>query len=284
MLVFTGCGTLSSPQGVHQKRQRLLEAYDTARQRHNPDKVKQAVKDVLVGKWQYVSLEVEKGSTVAQNTGQAPQRTADTSDATNEQATASDASNPKESEQAQAADTSRLPPIEVTDEIFSQETLGAKAALVASTRQNLTIEFFEDRSSYFYRCDNSGTNATGQCYITTKQQGDDPIPFIRFNRSTGPEMISYLFGSDPIKQMAAREKPVRALTRYNHESPDDAKRNRALTRPPMRRAPLKETSFLMAGITVTEDRLDLVLYGNVASTPKGWIGVGGLRCTFKRIE
>ena len=59
MIGLTSCRTLA-PQEMQQKRQRLLAAYDAARQRQNPERIKQAVKDLLVGKWQYVGLEVEE--------------------------------------------------------------------------------------------------------------------------------------------------------------------------------------------------------------------------------
>ena len=63
-IVFTSCGTLISPETQYE-RERLIEAYDAARQKHNPERVKEAVKDLLVGKWQYVGLEVEEGSVTA---------------------------------------------------------------------------------------------------------------------------------------------------------------------------------------------------------------------------
>ena len=61
VIVFTSCGTLISPETQYE-RERLIAAYDAARQKHNPERVEEAVKDLLVGKWQYVGLEVEKGN------------------------------------------------------------------------------------------------------------------------------------------------------------------------------------------------------------------------------
>ncbi len=168
----------------------------------------------------------------------------------------------------------RLPPIEVMDEESNQQILGAKAALVASTRKNLTIEFSEDRSSYYYSGSNRGRNVTGQCYVTTKRYGDDPLPFINFSRQTGPEMLAFLFGSEPIKQMVAKIKRK------------DAERRRRMGAQGGRKASAKATYTIasIAGITVTEDTLYLVLYGDMELTPNGWIRTGELRCTFKRIE
>ena len=290
VIVFTSCGTLTSPETQYE-RERLIAAHDAARQKHNPERVKEAVKDLLVGKWQYVGLEVEKGNVNAQRanstslqTINAPTSPTEASKgATSEQATAPnvpqqptppDPSNPEAEAQTPEANVTRLPPIEVMDEESNQQILGAKAALVASTRKNLTIEFSEDRSSYYYSGSNRGRNVTGQCYVTTKRYGDDPLPFINFSRQTGPEMLAFLFGSEPIKQMVAKIKRR------------DAERRRRMGAQGGRKASAKATYTIasIAGITVTEDTLYLVLYGDMELTPNGWIRTGGLRCTFKRIE
>ena len=290
VIVFTSCGTLTSPETQYE-RERLIAAHDAARQKHNPERVKEAVKDLLVGKWQYMGLEVEKGNVNAQRansmslqTINAPTSSAEASKgATSEQTTAPNATEQAEAQnspnteteaQTPEANTPRLPPIEVMDEESNQQILGAKAALVASTRKNLTIEFSEDRSSYYYSGSNRGRNVTGQCYVTAKRYGDDPLPFINFNRQTGPELLEFLFGSEPIKQMVAKIKRR------------DAARRRRMGAQIGRRASAKATYTIasVAGITVTEDTLYLVLYGDMELTPNGWIRTGGLRCTFKRIE
>ena len=284
VIVFTSCGTLISPETQYE-RESLIAAYDAARQKHNPERVKETVKELLIGKWQYVGLEVEKGNVTAQRTStMAPTSPTETSkSATSEQTTAPnvpqqptppDQSNPEAEARTPEANATRLPPIEVEDEESNQRILDAKAALVASTRKNLTIEFSEDRSSYYYSGSNRGTNVTGQCSITTKRYGDDPLPFIRFNRRTGPEMLEFLFGSEPIKQMVAKQKQA------------DAERRRRMGAQIGRRASAKATYTIasIAGITVTEDTLYLVLYGDMELTPTGWMRTGGLRCTFKRIE
>lgn len=291
VIVFTSCGTLISPETQYE-RESLIAAYDAAREKHNPERVKAAVKDLLVGKWQYVDLEVEKGNVTARRTSPMSQQpinsptasvAAASKGATSEQPTAPNASeqaesqstpNPEIEAQAPEPDATRLPPIEVMDEESNQQILGAKAALVASTRKNLTIEFSEDRGSYHYSGSNRGANVTGRCSITTKRYGDDPLPFISFNRRTGPEMLEFLFGSEPIKQMVAKKKQA------------DAERRRRMGAQIGRRASAKVTHRIasIAGITVTEDTLYLVLYGDMELTPQGWMRTGGLRCTFKRIE
>ena len=293
ILMFTSCAVLT-PQEIQQERLHLLEAYDEARQRHNPEKVKEVVKDLLVGKWQYVGLEVEGGNTTMKVVKPTPDQQKNSPDsfaeqvfksAISKQKAASNAPeqgaspsspDPEADEQTSEENARRLPRIEVTDDRSSQEILGAKAALVASTRQNLTVEFFEDRGSYYYSS-NSGKNVTGQCYVTTKQYQDDIFPFIRFNQRTGTEMLEFLFGSEPVKQIAAKQKQELAAMVQNRKMGIRA----------ARRAAAKRNTFSvasMAGITVTEDTLYLVLYGDMKLTAKGWMRTGGLRCTFKRIE
>ena len=298
MIVFTSCAILT-PQETQEERQRLIAAYDAARQKHNPERVKQAVKDLLVGKWQYVGLEVEEGSVNAQKEKPMTQRVVDSlstavaklpksvaggqttvPNVLEQEAIAPDSETPKEKkekEQNAEEGTTRLPPIEVRDQKSNQRILDAKAALVASTRKNLILEFSEDRSSYYYSGSNRGTNVTGQCYVTTKRYGDDPLTFIRFNQRTGPELLEFLFGSEPIKQMVAKEKQKRAAMIQSRKMGVQG----------ARKAAAKRTSYTiasMAGITVTDDTLYLVLYGDMQLTPRGWMRTGGLRCTFKRIE
>ena len=294
ILMFTSCAVLT-PQEIQQERLRLIEAYDEARQRHNPEKVKEVVKDLLVGKWQYVGLEVEGGNTTMKVVKPTPDQQKNSPDsfaeqvfksaiskqkaASNapEQAASPSSPDPEADEQTSEENARRLPRIEVTDDRSSQEILGAKAALVASTRQNLTVEFFEDRGSYYYSGSNSGKNVTGQCYVTTKQYQDDIFPFIRFNQRTGTEMLEFLFGSEPVKQIAAKQKQELAAMVQSRKMGIRA----------ARRAAAKRNTFSvasMAGITVTEDTLYLVLYGDMKLTAKGWMRTGGLRCTFKRIE
>jgi hypothetical protein len=287
VMVFTSCA-IFTPQEMQEERRRLLANRDAARERYNPESVKQAVKDLLVGKWQYVELEVEEGNVYANRTRSMPQQMMDSlsttiegisKGVTGEQAIAPNTPEQEATaskEKAEKAQNSgdgatRLPPVEVRDEKSNQRILGAKAALVASTRKNLVLEFTEDRSSYYYSGSNRGTNVTGQCYVTTKRYGDDPHAFIRFNQRTGPELLEFLFGSEPIKQITAKQKQKRVAMTQNFN----------------RKGALRATSrsiSSMPGITVTDDTLSLVLYGDMQLTPTGWMRTGGLRCTFKRIE
>ncbi len=287
VITFTSCAVLT-PQETQQERAHLIVAYNEARQRHNPEKVKEAVKDLLVGKWQYVGLEVEEGSITAKITdpmlkhqtrsfvagvSKRDAKEQVTAPTTPEQTEISDSPSLATDAQIQEGNAPRLPGIEVTDEKSNQQILGAKAALVASTRQNLTLEFFEHRGSYHYTSSNRGRTVTGQCYVTTKRYGDDPFPFISFNRRTGIDLVEFLFGSETVKRIAAKKKQEHAA-RIREIGTLSARLN-------------KTTSFTVAkapGITITEDTLYLVLYGDMKLTPKGWMRIGGLRCAFKRIE
>lgn len=87
-------------------------------------------------------------------------------------------------------------------------------------------------------------------------------------------MLEFLFGSEPIKQMVAKKKQA------------NAERRRRMGAQGGRRASAKNSYSIasIAGITVTEDTLYLVLYGDMELTPQGWMRNEGLRCTFKRIE
>ena len=67
VMVWTGCA-IFTPQEAQEERRRLLALRDAARERHNPERVKAAVKELLVGKWQYVGLEVEEGNVYANRT------------------------------------------------------------------------------------------------------------------------------------------------------------------------------------------------------------------------
>ena len=300
LIVWTGCAVFA-PQEMPEERRRLLAVRDAALERHNPERVKEAVKYLLVGKWQYVELEVEKGNVYTQRAKPVPQQVVDSPNndieglskgvageqAAPEQVTPpnSDAVTSGKDEQGSAVnrqnpqgDATRLPAIEVRDEKSNQRILGAKAALVASTRKNLILEFSEDRSSYYYSGSNRGRNIAGKCYITTKRYGDDPRPFIRFKRRIGPEALEFLFGSEAVKQIAARQKRRRVMM----QSGKMQARIRQSEKMGLQGAQTAIAS--MAGITVTDDTLSLVLYGYTELTPTGWMRTGDLRCTFKRIE
>lgn len=262
VLLFTSCAATQT-----QERAELLTEVGDVREEHHPDKVKNAIKALLLGKWQYVSLEVEGGS-IEKQKEDAPQES--------EAPTSADGQvTPNELLSESEDDALRLPPVRVTDNPASQQIAEAKAAMVASTRKNLTVEFFEQHSSYYYRGNNGSTDITGQCNVITMRVGDESYPFIRFNRRTGLEMLEFLFGYEPARNALARSR--RAVFA----------RRRSMGAQGSRRALAKAPSFAIAstmGIAVTEDRLYLIIYGDMELTPKGWMRTGGLRCTLKRVE
>lgn len=266
VLLFTSCATMKT-QELRQEREKLLTEVGDVREEHHPDKVKNAIKALLLGKWQYVSLDVERGS-IEKQKEEAPQESEAPTNAEGQVT-------PNEQVSESEDDALRLPPVKVTDNPASQQIAAAKAAMVASTRKHLTVEFFEQHSSYYYRGNNGSTDITGQCNVITMRVGDESYPFIRFNRRTGLEMLEFLFGYEPARNALARNR--RAVF---------AKR-RSMGAQGTRRALAKAPSFAIAstmGIAVTEDRLYLIVYGDMELTPKGWMRVGGLRCTLKRVE
>lgn len=264
VLILTGCAPLSKQELQQEREERLTELGDV-RDKHHPDKIKNAIKELLVGKWQYVSLEVEGGS-VNKQLVNPPQKGESLSDANGPSAAG---------EQRSADDALRLPPVKVTDNADSQHIAAAKAALVASTRKNLTVEFFERNSSYYYAGKNGSTDITGQCNVTTMRVGDEAYPFIRFDRRTGVEMLEFLFGAEHVRHVLAKNRRAHLARRRN------------LGLQGSRKARAKTPSFAIAstmGIAVTADRLYLIVYGDMELTPKSWIRTGGLRCTLKRTE
>ncbi len=263
VLLFTSCATLPT-QELQQEREGLIEDLGDVREQYYPDKLKNAIRELLLGKWQFVSIEVEDGSINKQKAN--PQESESPTDANGQVTT---------QEQLSEDDAIRLPPVKVTDNPASQNIAAAKAALVASTRKNLTVEFFERASSYYYAGKNGSTDITGQCNVTTMRFGDESYPFIRLHRRTGMEMMEFLFGYEPVRHALARSRRTRFVKNYER----DARGNRRLL--------AKSRAFPIAstmGIAVTEDRLYLIAYGDMELTPKGWMRTGGLRCTFKRVK
>lgn len=85
--------------------------------------------------------------------------------------------------------------LEIEESEASEEVAAAKAALYAFNLKNLTLEFFEEKGIYNYRGKNGSMDVFGQFTITTIRYGDEPFPFIRFIRRSGPEMAQLLFAS-----------------------------------------------------------------------------------------
>ena len=144
--------------------------------------------------------------------------------------------------------------LEMVESGVTQEVAEAKAALYALELSNLTLEFFEEKSIYHYRGKKGGTEVFGQFTIITVRYGDEPFPFIRFIRRTGPEMEKLLF---------AATEDGRAFGLSSAPGLDAARD---------------------ISISVTPDRLYLTMHGKMQSGPAGWVQSGGVRCYFERIE
>ena len=144
--------------------------------------------------------------------------------------------------------------LEIAESGVTQEVAEAKAALYALELKHLTLEFFQERGIYHYRGKKGGTEIFGQFTVITVRYGDEPFPFIRFIRRTGPEMEKLLF---------AASADGRALGLSSAPGLDTARD---------------------ISISVTPDRLYLTMHGKMQSGPEGWVQSGGVRCYFERIE
>lgn len=144
--------------------------------------------------------------------------------------------------------------LEIEESSVSQEVAETKAALYALDLKNLTLEFFEEKGIYNYRGKNSNTEVGGQFTVITVRYGDEPFPFIRFIRRSGPEISQLLFAA------SSDGKPLG-----------------------LSGAPGLDTAREIS-ISVTEDRLYLTMHGKMQLSPKGWVQSGGVRCYFERVE
>lgn len=142
--------------------------------------------------------------------------------------------------------------LEIEESSVSEEIAETKAALYALDLKNLTLEFFEEKGIYNYRGENGNMEVSGQFTVITVRYGDEPFPFIRFIRRSGPEMSQLLF---------AASSDGRTLGLSGASGLDTA----------------HETS-----ISVTEDRLYLTMHGKMQLSPNGWVQSGGVRCYFER--
>ena len=144
--------------------------------------------------------------------------------------------------------------LEMAESGVTQEVAEAKAALYALELKNLTLKFFEEKGIYHYQGKKGGTEVFGQFTVITVRYGDEPFPFIRFIRRTGPEMEKLLF---------AATEDGRALGLSSAPGYDTARD---------------------ISISVTPDRLYLTMHGKMQSGPAGWVQSGGVRCYFERVE
>ena len=200
-LILSGCTSVEY-QKMQAERDQLLKNYENLREEHSELKIKTGITDTVLGKWQFLNLEVEESAAV-------------------------------------------------------ENVAETKAALRALDLKNLTLEFSEEKGIYNYSGKNGATEIFGQFTVFTIRYGDEPFPFIRFLRRSGPDMAQLLFAVNP----SSKSSGPSGLTSAQGLST------------------AKEIS-----ISVTEDRLYLTMHGKMQLGPTGWVQSGGMRCYFGRVE
>ena len=299
LVAVTSCTSVLY-QEAQQEGDGLIEDYEDARMKFDPEEMKREIKTQLTGKWQFVGIEIQNETVNAE--------TAESTSENDETAQPSDASiqTPAElelpqldtTEQTSEKERVQLSPITVEEREDNEKIAAAKMALASANRRNLTLEFYEERTSLYYRGSNRGRKVTGQCNVMAPRVGDAPLPLIRFRRRTGPKMLEFLFTSKPARLRAARGKQAYAENMQRTEGKNYVNTNeplwwdkhenvRRLGGRGSEKASPKGVSYVPAsalGIEVTDDKLYIILEGDMELTPKGWIRTGGMRCAFKRIE
>ena len=145
--------------------------------------------------------------------------------------------------------------MEVDEGDVSEEITALKYERHARMRKNLTLDFFLDRNVFRrYHSKNGNTAVTGSFRVVSRRYGDESFPYLRVFRDTG-------------------------LPLYNFLTNMSASRLKNQDNVSMRAA---EDNWL--GISVTDDKLYLTMYGTMEQTPNGWARSGGIRCIFKRVK
>ena len=299
VFVFTSCNSALYQEG-QQEGKEAIENYEDARMKYDPEKMTSEIKTQLIGKWQLIGIEIENETVNAETTNPKAEsgEAAPSSDTNLQTPTALESPQPDTEERTSEQKPVQLPPITVLEHEDNQKIAAAKMALVAANRKNLTLEFYEERTSYYYRGSNRGRKVTGQYKVIAPRVGDAPLPFIRFRRRTGPKMLEFLFTSEPARLMTARSKQAFAENTQRMEGKnyvntsrpiwgDKHENVRRLGGRGSEKAAPKGVSYMpisALGIEVTSDRLYIILEGDMELTPNGWTRTGGLRCAFKRIE
>ncbi len=137
-----------------------------------------------------------------------------------------------------------------------EDVAETKAALRALDLKNLTLEFFEEKDIYHYRGKNGTTEIFGQFTVFTIRYGDEPFPFIRFLRRSGPEVAQLLFAVKPSS---------RSVGSSGFASGQGVSTTTEIS------------------VSVTADRLYLTMHGRMQLGPTGWVQSGGMHCYFGRI-
>ena len=299
LVVFMSC-TSALYQETQQEGNGSIEDYEDAAIRFDPEEMKSEIKTQLTGKWQFIGIEIGRETVDAQTANPASENgeTAPPSDVSVETLDALESLQLDVAEQTSEKERVQLSPITVEEREDNQKIAAAKMALASANRKNLTLEFYEERTSFYYRGSNRGRKVTGQCNVIAPRVGDVPLPLLRFRQRTGPKMLEFLFTSEPARLMTARRKQAYAENMQRTKGKNYVNTNqplwwdkhenvRRLGGRGSEKASPKGVSYVPAsalGIEVTDDRLYIILHGDMELTPKGWVRTGGMRCAFKRIE
>lgn len=298
VLMFTSCTSMLY-QEAQQKRDASIKDHEDARMKFDPEEMKSEMKTQLAGKWQFIGIEIGK-ETVNAQTAKPTSKKGETIQSSEASAQTAARELPQLDLEAQASEEERvqLSPITVEQREDNQKIAAAKMALAAANRRNLTLEFYEERTSLYYRGSNRGRKVTGQCSVITPRVGDVPLPLLRFRQRTGPKMLEFLFTSEPARLRTARSKQAYAENMQRTKGKNYVNTNqplwwdkhenvRRLGGRGSEKASPKGVSYVPAsalGIEVTDDKLYIILEGDMELTPKGWVRTDGMRCAFKRIE
>lgn len=145
--------------------------------------------------------------------------------------------------------------MEVAEGDVSEEMAALKADLHATARQNLTLDFFMDRNVFRrYRSKIGDKEVTGSFKISSRRYGDESFPYLRVFRDTGVPLYDFLTNMSASRLKNQDNVSMRAA----------------------------QDNWL--GVSVTDDKLYLTMYGKMELTPNGWARSGGIRCIFQRIK
>ena len=145
--------------------------------------------------------------------------------------------------------------MEVAEGDVSEEIAALKYKRQARSRQNLTLDFSMERNVFRrYRGRIGDTEVTGSFKISPQRYGDELFPYLRVFRDTGAPLYDFLTNMSTSRLKNQDNVSMRAA----------------------------QDNWL--GVSVTDDKLYLTVYGKMELTPNGWARSGGIRCVFKRIK
>ena len=161
----------------------------------DPEAMKREIKTQLTGTWQFVGIEIQNEPVNAQM----EKPTSENGETTQSSATNAQTPTTLElpqldiEEQTSQKDRVQLSPITVEEREDTQKIAAAKMALASANRKNLTLEFYEERTSLYYRGSNRGRKVTGQCNVIASASGGCPV--CRFSDSDAAQVRRCLSSS-----------------------------------------------------------------------------------------